>query len=137
MNVDELLTAARRQIDRVEPGQLGAEHAAGALVVDIRPAEQRCTDGALIGAVVIDRNVLEWRLDPASPWKVPEVTGYEQRMILVCNEGYASTLAAATLRMLGIEQAADLAGGVQALLEQGFEPATVLPGVAASAPGRG
>ena len=89
---------------------------AGALVVDIRPVEQRSRDGELDGAVVVDRNVFEWRLDPASEHRIPEITGYEQRVIVVCNEGYQSSLAAATLHDLGLVRATDLIGGFQALL---------------------
>ncbi len=111
--IDELLAAARGKLDRVSVADLDAEVMAGALVVDIRPVEQREADGALPGALVIDRNVLEWRLDPASSHKVPEA-GY-RRIILVCNEGYATSLAAATLRELGLD-ATDLDGGFQAWL---------------------
>ena len=88
----------------------------GALVVDIRPVEQRSRDGELDGAIVIDRNVLEWRLDPASEHRIPEITGYGQRVIVMCNEGYQSSLAAATLQDLGLSRATDLIGGFQALL---------------------
>lgn len=114
-SIDELLAAARDRLDRVEARDLGAEIDNGALVVDIRPVEQRTRDGALPGAIVVDRNVLEWRLDPASDHRIAE-TGYDRRIILVCNEGYASSLAAATLRDLGIERATDLDGGFQAWL---------------------
>jgi rhodanese-related sulfurtransferase len=114
--VDVLLAQARAGLDRVAPQDLAAEVAAGALVVDIRPAEQRARDGALPGALVIDRNVLEWRLDPTSAYCIPQVRDAQQRVILVCNEGYGSSLAAATLRGLGLRQATDLAGGFQALL---------------------
>ena len=82
-------------------------------MIDIRPVEQRQRDGALPGAVVIDRNVLEWRLDPASPHRISSVTGYDQRIILVCDEGYSSSLAAATLQGLGLNRATDLIGGYQ------------------------
>ena len=116
MGIDELLAAARAQLDRVTVARLPAEVAAGALVVDIRPVEQRERDGELAGAVVIDRNVLEWRLDPSSPWRIPEAADPGRRVILVCNEGYASSLAAATLRSLGLRRATDLDGGYQALL---------------------
>ncbi len=88
--------------------------AAGALVVDVRPVEQRRRDGALAGAVVIDRNMLEWRLDPASPHHIAEATDHGRRIIVVCNEGYGSSLAAATLRQLGLCRATDLDGGFQA-----------------------
>jgi rhodanese-related sulfurtransferase len=114
--IDEILAAARAGLDLVAPQDLAAEMAAGALVVDTRPLEQRRRDGDLPGAVVIDRNVLEWRLDPASPNAIPE-TGYERRVIVVCNEGYSSSLAAATLRDIGIVRATDLAGGFQAWMD--------------------
>lgn len=114
--IDELLGAARARLDRVPPGRLGAERAAGALVVDIRPAEQRHRDGELPGAIVIDRNVLEWRLDPTSPHHIPEVTTHDRRIVIVCNQGYSSSLAAATLRLLGLRRATDLVGGFQAWL---------------------
>ena len=110
----ELLEEARAGLDRVEPHDLTTERAAGALVVDIRPIEQRRRDGDLPGAVVIDRNVLEWRLDPASPDRIDQAGDYRQRIILVCDEGYSSSLAAATLRELGLQRATDLAGGYRA-----------------------
>jgi rhodanese-related sulfurtransferase len=113
--IDLLLAAARSGLDRVAPSALAAEAAAGALVVDTRPAEQRQRDGALVGAIVVDRNVLEWRLDPTSPFHLPEVTSADQRIVIVCNEGYSSSLAAATLRQLGLGRATDLIGGYQAL----------------------
>mgnify|MGYP006175799097 CR=1 FL=1 len=81
-----------------------------------RRVELRERDGLLPGALVIDRNVLEWRLDPSSPWRVPEVTGPDQEVVLFCDEGYASSLAAATLRRLGLRRATDLDGGYQAWL---------------------
>jgi rhodanese-related sulfurtransferase len=115
--IDELLTEARTRLDRVPPAGVEAELAAGTLVVDIRPAEQRERDGEMPGAVVIDRNVLEWRLDPASAHRIPQAQ-YGRRVIVVCNEGYSSSLAAATLRELGLD-ATDLEGGFQAWLERG------------------
>jgi rhodanese-related sulfurtransferase len=116
--IDRVLQAARERIEpRVDPAQLAKELASGALVVDIRPLERRVEDGDLPGAVVIDRNVLEWRLDPTSPHRLPEMTGPDRRVVLVCNEGYASSLAAAGLKELGLEDVTDLAGGYQAWLE--------------------
>lgn len=112
--VDQLLAQARAGLDRVQPGNLAAEAANGAVLIDIRPVEQRTRDGDLPGALVVDRNVLEWRLDPASPHRLPVATGTEVRYIVVCNEGYSSSLAAATLRELGLHRATDLAGGYQA-----------------------
>ena len=114
--IDVLLETARQGLDRVQPTDLAAEIAAGALVVDIRPVDQRDRDGELPGALVIDRNVLEWRLDPTSPHHVPEVTDADRRIIIVCNEGYGSSLAAATLRQLGLKRVTDLVGGFQGIL---------------------
>jgi rhodanese-related sulfurtransferase len=114
--IDVMLAGARDGLDRVQPADLSAEVAAGALVVDVRPVEQRQRDGALPGALVIDRNVLEWRLDPSSPHRVAEMTSTDLRVIVVCNEGYSSSLAAATLRQLGLHRATDLVGGFQSLL---------------------
>jgi len=118
--IDVLLAAARAGLDRVEPAALASEVAAGALVIDTRPAEQRQRDGALAGAIVVDRNVLEWRLDPTSPAHLPGVTSVDQRIVIVCNEGYSSSLAAATLRQLGLRRATDLIGGYQALRRVGL-----------------
>jgi rhodanese-related sulfurtransferase len=112
--VDALLDRARSGLDRVEPQDLDAEMAAGALVVDIRPVEQRDRDGEMPGAVVVDRNVLEWRLDPTSPHRLPQAPGADDRVILVCREGYSSSLAAATLQELGLRRATDLVGGFEA-----------------------
>lgn len=117
--VDDLLAEARARLQRVAPDQLASELSSGALVVDIRPVEQRDRDGALEGALVIDRNVLEWRLDPASEHRIPEVRDHDQRIVIVCNEGYQSSLAAALLQDLGLHRATDLAGGYQALLDRG------------------
>ncbi len=114
MTIDELLDRARRQLVRVEPEQAAAELAQGALLVDTRPADQRAEGGDIPGAIVIDRNVLEWRLDPESPWRIAAVTGPDIRVIVVCNEGYSSSLAAATLKELGLVNATDLIGGFQA-----------------------
>jgi rhodanese-related sulfurtransferase len=85
-------------------------------MIDIRPLEQRQRDGGLPDAIIIDRNVLEWRLDPTSPDHLPVAADADIRYILVCNQGYSSSLAAATLRELGLRRATDLVGGFQALL---------------------
>ena len=116
--IDDLLAYARRDLDRVDAADLDQELAAGALVVDTRPVEQRRRDGELPGALVVDRNVLEWRLDPTSPHRLPEADA-DRRVIVVCNEGYSSTLAAATLRHLGLRRATDLEGGFQAWRRRG------------------
>jgi rhodanese-related sulfurtransferase len=112
--IDELLEQVRSRIGRVQPGEAASRLAAGALLVDTRPVEQRERDGEVPGAVVVDRNVLEWRLDPASPYRIPEVTGYDLEVIVLCNQGYSSSLAADSLRSLGLRRAADVVGGFQA-----------------------
>ena len=113
--IDRLLARARAAIaPRPRPGDLAAVWAAGGLVVDIRPVELRQRDGEMPRALVVDRNVLEWRLDPTSPHRLPALTGPDQPVVLVCDEGYASSLAAATLRELGLRRATDLDGGYQA-----------------------
>jgi rhodanese-related sulfurtransferase len=116
-SIDDLVADARAGLARVEADALADEVAAGALVIDIRPVAQRSADGELPGAIVIDRNVLEWRLDPASGDRIDAIDGYDQRIVLVCNEGYASSLAAATLQQLGLSRATDLVGGYQAWRE--------------------
>jgi rhodanese-related sulfurtransferase len=114
ITLDELLDRARRDLVRVEPEQAAAELAGGALLVDIRPADQRSAGGAIPGATVIDRNVLEWRLAPASQWRIAAITGPETRVIVLCNQGYSSSLAAATLKELGLVNATDVVGGFEA-----------------------
>jgi rhodanese-related sulfurtransferase len=117
--VDRLLAEARAAIEpRVTVDQLDDVVAGGGLVVDIRPDDLRQRDGELPGAIVIGRNVLEWRLDPTSDHRIPEVTGPDQQIVLVCDESYATSLAAATLRRLGLRQATDLVGGYQAWLNR-------------------
>jgi rhodanese-related sulfurtransferase len=113
---DELVARARRRISRVKPADLEALATAGGLIVDIRPVAQRAEEGELPGAVVIERNVLEWRLDPTGEHRISEVTGYDQPVVVVCSEGYASSLAADTVRALGYRNAADLIGGYRAWL---------------------
>jgi rhodanese-related sulfurtransferase len=112
--VDELLEDARRRLQRVDAEQAAAAVGRGALLVDTRPVAQRERDGEIPGAVIVDRNVLEWRLDPASAHRIPEMRDHDQHVIVVCNEGFASSLAAATLQQLGLHNATDLIGGFQA-----------------------
>ena len=121
--IDELLEAARARLDRVTPQEAAAEVARGALLVDIRAESQRAEDGTLEEARFVPRNVLEWRLDPASEHRDPELASYERRVILMCNEGYQSSLAAATLRDLGVD-ATDVIGGYQAWAAQGSDPSS-------------
>jgi rhodanese-related sulfurtransferase len=113
-STDDLLAEARSRITRVEPEELDQLVADGALVVDIRPAAQRAAEGELGFGLIVERNVLEWRFDLTGSHALPEVTGYDQPIVVVCSEGYASSLAADSLRQLGFARAADLAGGYHA-----------------------
>ena len=123
MNVDELLEQARASLQRVTPADAARAAASGALLVDIRPIEQRARDGDIAGALIVDRNVLEWRLDPQSADRIPEIGSYDDAVILFCNEGYASSLAAATLQQLGLHRATDMVGGFQAWRAAGLPTA--------------
>jgi rhodanese-related sulfurtransferase len=111
--VSAALEAARGRLDRVTPEQLEREQAKGAIVVDLRPEADRRADGELPGAVLVERIHLEWRLDPTSAHRLTGITK-DTRAVLVCNEGYASSLAAAALRDLGLARATDLIGGYRA-----------------------
>ena len=113
-SVDELLAEARRRLRRVRPDEASAAIGEGAALVDIRSDSQRRRDGVVPGSIVVNRNELEWRADPASDYRDPRIADPERRVILMCNEGYQSSLAAATLQELGLEQATDLEGGFQA-----------------------
>lgn len=113
-SADDLVARARRRIQRTEPADLAQVVAAGGLVVDIRPVSQRSREGELAGAVVVERNVLEWRLDPTGAHRLPEATGFDRRVVVVCSEGYASSLAAEALADLGYRSVSDLVGGYRA-----------------------
>ena len=112
--IDDILSRARGRLRRVEPRQAAEEQARGALLVDTRTAPQRGKQGEIPGAIVIDRTVLEWRLDPVSPNRIPEAADHNVRIILVCSEGYSSSLAAASLQDIGLVNATDMIGGFQA-----------------------
>jgi rhodanese-related sulfurtransferase len=118
--VDRVLARAREGIRRLDPHEVVAAVRGGALLVDTRTDVQRREQGELPGALVIDRTVLEWRLDPACPWRIPEATGYDRQVIVVCRHGFSSSLAAASLRAVGLHRATDLAGGVQAWIAAGL-----------------
>lgn len=118
--VDRLLEATRTGLIRLEPPVAARAVRDGALLIDIRPLEQRRTEGVIPCATVVDRNVLEWRLDPTSEARLPQVVGPGQVVIVVCSEGYASSLAAATLRRLGLVHATDVVGGFHAWRRSGL-----------------
>ena len=119
-HVDRLLERARSRFRRVGPQEAARLWASGALLVDIRPQAQRTEFGEIPGAIVVERNVLEWRLDPSSPNRHDAITGSEQDVVVVCQAGYASSLAAASLLELGLSRATDLEGGYEAWVEAGL-----------------
>jgi rhodanese-related sulfurtransferase len=112
--VDALLAAARTGVVRLDPHETAAALRRGVLVVDTRTETQRAEQGELPGVLVIDRTVLEWRLDPGSDAHIPEAISYDVEVVVVCRQGYSSSLAAASLRALGLWRATDLIGGVEA-----------------------
>ncbi|HVJ98560.1 MAG TPA: rhodanese-like domain-containing protein [Acidimicrobiia bacterium] len=112
--VDALLESARARLNRLSPVEAHAAAQRGALLVDTRPVVLREAHGEIPDAIVVDRNKLEWRLDPTSPWSIPQATDEDQLIIVICDEGYASSLAAASLQDLGLHNATDLIGGFQA-----------------------
>jgi rhodanese-related sulfurtransferase len=118
-SVDELLNLARANLARLSPADAADALRRGALMVDIRPASLQDADGTIPGATVIERNVLEWRLDPCGAHRIPNVDE-DTTVIIVCDEGYASSLAAATLQQLGLRHATDLIGGFQAWRASGL-----------------
>jgi rhodanese-related sulfurtransferase len=120
VDVDELLEHSRRGARRLTPHEVAEAASRGALVVDTRTEAQRRRQGELPGAIVIDRTVLEWRLDPKSEWRIPEATDFDLEIVVVCRQGFSSSLAAASLRALGLERATDLIGGVEAWATAGL-----------------
>jgi rhodanese-related sulfurtransferase len=118
--IDDLLTEARSRIVRVSPHEAAARIADGALLVDIRPAAQRAREGEVPGSLIVERNVLEWRFDPASDARLPAATGYDVEVIVLCSEGYTSSLAADALRSLGLHRATDVVGGFHAWAAAGL-----------------
>ena len=135
--VEEMLTAARERLVRLTPDQAFAELAAGGVLIDIRPAAQRADEGEVPGSAVIERNHLEWRLDPCSEARLPWVSGYDHRVIVICQEGYTSSLAAAALQDLGLHRATDVIGGYWAWTAQGLPSAPASAGTVTLAPGAG
>ena len=134
-SIDEILAQARSRLARLTPEQAFAEFGAGATLIDIRPAAQRAAEGEVPGSVVIERNHLEWRLDPVSHTRLPWVTGYGLRPIVICAEGYTSSLAAAALQDLGLASATDVAGGYRAWQAAGLPTARPAERTVVIAPG--
>lgn len=119
MTVEELVAAARSRVPSLAPTDALAAAAAGALLVDIRPHAFRAAEGEIPGALVVERNVLEWRFAPNSEWRVPQA-GADVRVVVLCNDGYASPLAADSLRAVGVTGATDLSGGFRAWTAAGL-----------------
>jgi rhodanese-related sulfurtransferase len=113
-SIDDLLADVQSSLDRVTPEAAPRLMAGGALIVDTRSADHREREGTIPGSIWVERNVLEWRLDPASAHKIPQVASYDQVVIVVCDEGYSSSLAARSLQDLGLSRATDLVGGFRA-----------------------
>ncbi|TDO39093.1 rhodanese-like domain-containing protein [Paractinoplanes brasiliensis] len=120
LGIAEILANARSRLTRVGPFETAAAMARGAVLVDIRPAAQRAEFGEIPGAVIIERNVLEWRLDPRSEARLPFAGSYALEVIVTCQEGYTSSLAAAALQDLGLARATDLEGGFAAWRDAGL-----------------
>ncbi len=119
-SIAEILDEARARLDRLGPAETDAAVRDGAVLIDIRPAAQRAEHGEIPGALIIERNVLEWRLDPRSDARLPFADRYDLPVIITCQEGYTSSLAAAALQELGLHRATDLAGGFKAWREAGL-----------------
>jgi rhodanese-related sulfurtransferase/mannose-6-phosphate isomerase-like protein (cupin superfamily) len=121
LSIEQLLSAARARLRRLSPEEAyEAAATTGAILVDIRPESQRAMEGSIAGALVVERNVLEWRFDPASSTRLPVATDHDLRVIVFCSEGYTSSLAATALQDLGLWRSTDLVGGFQAWRASGL-----------------
>jgi len=143
--IDDLVREARSRLERLEPEEALAAQGVGALLIDTRSNDERARYGVIPGALHIPRSVLEWRLDPGtdSAFRNPNVLGLDQWLVLVCANGYSTSLAAATLQEIGFDRATDVVGGFMAWKGQGLpvHPApdvdeTAVPGMGAADPGR-
>ncbi|WP_200215189.1 rhodanese-like domain-containing protein [Micromonospora coerulea] len=112
--IEEILADARARLRRLDPEQAHLAYRSGALLVDIRPAGQRAAHGTVPGSLAVERNVLEWRFDPRCPARLPQAVGYDLPVVILCQEGYTSSLAAAALQDLGLHRATDVVGGFAA-----------------------
>jgi len=133
--IDEILDLARARLVRLMPGQAFRQVAGGGVLIDIRPAAQRAVQGEIPGSTIVERNHLEWRLDPCSDARLPWVTGYDHRIIVFCVDGYTSSLAAAALQDLGLYRATDVIGGFRAWTAEGLPSAPGGTGAVTLAPG--
>jgi len=134
-SIDEVLAAARARLARVTARQAFGEMGDGATLVDIRPAARRAADGEIPGSLVVERNHLEWRFDPTCDARLPWVSGYDHRLIVICAEGYTSSLAAVALHDLGLARATDVIGGYGAWVAAGLPTARAAERAVQLAPG--
>ena len=134
-SIDEILAGARARLLRLTPQQALREVSGGGVLIDIRPAAQRAEQGEIPGSTVVERNHLEWRLDPCSDTRLAWVTGYDHRIIVFCVDGYTSSLAAAALLDLGLHRATDVIGGYRAWTAEGLPSAAAGAGTVTLAPG--
>ena len=118
--IDDVLDAARGRLRRLAADEVPAALRRGAVLVDIRPQAQRTAEGEVPGALLIERNVLEWRCDPTSDARLPHAVGNDVEWVVLCSEGYTSSLAAAALQDLGLHRATDVVGGYRALAAAGL-----------------
>jgi rhodanese-related sulfurtransferase len=133
--IDEILASARARLLRLTPQQALREVSGGGVLIDIRPAAQRAEQGEIPGSTVVERNHLEWRLDPGSDARLSWVAGYDHRVIVFCADGYTSSLAAASLQDLGLHRATDMIGGFRAWTAEGLPSAAGGAGTVTLAPG--
>jgi rhodanese-related sulfurtransferase len=120
LTIDQMLANARAKLHRLAPPAAAAAMRDGALLVDIRPDWQRSAEGSIPDALLIERNHLEWRLDPTSDAKIPSATSHDVAIVIICSEGYTSSLAAASLQDLGLHRATDVVGGYHAWRDAGL-----------------
>jgi rhodanese-related sulfurtransferase len=120
LSIEELLAQARSGLRRLTPARAYQAFVAGALLVDIRPGWQRTDEGEVPGSLIVERNHLEWRFDPECEARLPQVTGYDVQVIVLCSQGYTSSLAAASLHTLGLHNATDVIGGFHAWRAEGL-----------------
>ena len=118
--IDEMLARARKRIARLSPREVESARESGAVIVDTRDSVDRAAEGVIPGSVLVTRNTLEWRADPSSELPDPRLADLDRQLIVVCNDGYSSSLAAASLQDLGFSRATDLAGGYRAWKRAGL-----------------
>ena len=118
--IERMVEVDRSLLHRLEPREADGAVRQGGVIVDIRSHEQRVEHGVVPGSIRIHRNVLEWRVDPSSGWYDDRFAAYAGPVIVMCHEGFSSSMAAATLQRLGFTRATDMVGGFEAWAEAGL-----------------